>query len=162
MRLPMGLFQCRRAPVHRRAPPVVSFRGAERRGNLAVQGWITGRLWRKRSCLPEIATSAVGLLAMTNRGWCRFNDGLYGLPVRRREGHAPPLQREAGDQRILHNSFFICPAPTRARGWAHRGMGKMRAFFFIFLHFLHAPRMRLHPAPNAQGWVTGFADQISR
>ena len=37
-------------------------------GNLAVPWWITGRLWRKRNCLPEIATSAVGLLAMTNLG----------------------------------------------------------------------------------------------
>ena len=47
-------------------PLDVSFRGAKRRGNLAVQWWITGRLRRKRSCLPEIATSAFGLLAMTN------------------------------------------------------------------------------------------------
>ena len=53
------------APWH---SPDVSFRGAKRRGNLAVPWWITGRLWRKRNCLPEIATSAVGLLAMTNLG----------------------------------------------------------------------------------------------
>ena len=56
------------APWH---SPDVSFRGAKRRGNLAVPWWITGRLWRKRNCLPEIATSAVGLLAMTIRGHSR-------------------------------------------------------------------------------------------
>ena len=51
------------------------------RGNLAVPGGITGKPRRKRNCLPEIApqghflalraqgaTSAVGLLAMTNLG----------------------------------------------------------------------------------------------
>ena len=64
------------------------------------------------------------------------------------------------------------PRPGRGAGWkaghlhspveSHRGMGKMRAFFFIFLHFPHTPRMRLHPAPKNRGWVTDFADQISR
>lgn len=29
-------------------------------------------------------------------------------------------------------------------------------------HFPHTPRMRLHPAPKNRGWVTDFADQISR
>ena len=56
------------------APPDVSLRGAKRRGNLAVLGRITGRSRRKRSCLPEIATSAVGLLAMTIRNPCIFDD----------------------------------------------------------------------------------------
>ena len=49
-------------------PPSLSFRGAKRRGNLAVHGWIIGKPRRKRNCLPEIATSAYGLLAMTSRG----------------------------------------------------------------------------------------------
>ena len=49
-------------------PPDVSFRGAKRRGNLAEPGWITWYSRRKRNCLPEIATSAVGLLAMTHQG----------------------------------------------------------------------------------------------
>ena len=53
------------APPHH---PDVSFRGAKRRGNLAEPGRITGYFWRKRNCLPEIATSAVGLLAMTHQG----------------------------------------------------------------------------------------------
>ena len=54
--------------------PDVSFRGAKRRGNLAVHGWIIGKPRRKRNCLPEIATSAVGLLAMTIRNPCIFDD----------------------------------------------------------------------------------------
>ena len=48
------------------------------RGNLAVPGRITGRPRRKRNCLPEIATSAFGLLAMTIRGPLP----LYRQPVR--------------------------------------------------------------------------------
>ena len=48
--------------------PGLSFRGAKRRGNLAVLGRIIGYFRRKRNCLPEIATSAVGLLAMTIQG----------------------------------------------------------------------------------------------
>ena len=51
--------------------PSLSFRGAKRRGNLAEPGWITWYSRRKRNCLPEIATSAVGLLAMTNLGASR-------------------------------------------------------------------------------------------
>ena len=68
------------------APTKPSFsRGAKRRGalgakreevplgcNLAEPGWITGHFRRKRNCLPEIATSACGLLAMTNRGLLPF------------------------------------------------------------------------------------------
>ena len=46
--------------------PDVSLRGAKRRGNLAVPGWITGRSRRIRRLLQEIAASACGLLAMTN------------------------------------------------------------------------------------------------
>ena len=61
--------------------PELSFRGAKRRGNLAVPGRIIGYFRQKRNCLPEIApqghflalraqgaTSAVGLLAMTHQG----------------------------------------------------------------------------------------------
>ena len=71
--------------------PDVSLRGAKRRGNLAGPGWITGRSRRNRDCLPEIApqghflalraqgaTSAFGLLAMTNRGPLSF----YRYPIR--------------------------------------------------------------------------------
>ena len=87
---------------------------------------------RKRNCLPEIATSAFGLLAMTNRGafailtavctGCkciagrgqpgpyigryRFHGGRYESAALRREGHVPLLQRMAGGLRIFHSSFF--------------------------------------------------------
>ena len=60
---------------------IVIARPQRGRGNLAVPGGITGKPRRKRNCLPEIApqghflalraqgaTSAVGLLAMTNLG----------------------------------------------------------------------------------------------
>ena len=43
------------APPHRLD---VSFRGAKRRGNLAVPGRIIGYFRQKRNCLPEIATGA--------------------------------------------------------------------------------------------------------
>ena len=55
-------------------PDMSEFRGAKRRGNLAEPGWITWYSRRNRSCLPEIATSAVGLLAMTIRNPCIFDD----------------------------------------------------------------------------------------
>ena len=102
------------------APPDVSLRGEKRRGNLAVLGRITGRSRRKRSCLPEIATAPSGPRNDKSEGiaplnLCRdhcqsarrslsaatgpvgavshFNDSLFPAPVRRREGHARPLQR---------------------------------------------------------------------
>ena len=49
-------------------PPSLSFRGAKRRGNLAVPAGAWESYRRNRNCLPEIATSAYGLLAMTIRG----------------------------------------------------------------------------------------------
>ena len=75
---------------------------------------------RKRNCLPEIATSAFGLLAMTSLGALhirrkylqicscqrrsltaatdaigayRFHGGRYGSAALRRAGLSPPLQR---------------------------------------------------------------------
>ena len=106
-------------------PPSLSFRGAKRRGNLAGPGWITGKFRQNRDCLPEIApqghflalraqgaTSAYGLLAMTNRGpQCHFNDSLYWLQVRCREGHAAPLQLSARSVALIihcRSIFFYC------------------------------------------------------
>ena len=40
--------------------PELSFRGAKRRGNLAVPGRITGKPWRIRRALQEIATAPSG------------------------------------------------------------------------------------------------------
>ena len=51
------------APQHH---PDVSLRGAKRRDSLAGPGPITGQPRRIRRLLREIATSAYGLLAMTN------------------------------------------------------------------------------------------------
>ena len=76
-------------------------------------------------CLPEIApqghflalraqgaTSAYGLLAMTNRGpQCHFNDSLYWLQVRCRERHAAPLQLSARSVALIihcRSIFFYC------------------------------------------------------
>ena len=53
--------------------------------------------WRSLSA----ATDAIGAH--------HFNGGLYGLQVRSREGHVPPLQRAAEVLRILHSSFFSLP-----------------------------------------------------
>ena len=53
------------------------------------------QLVRVGSASPRLPRPLWGL-AMTNRDWCRFNDGLYGLPVRRRERHAAPLQGRCG------------------------------------------------------------------
>ena len=105
----------------------LSFRGAKRRGNLAVHGWITWYSRRKRSCLPEIATAPSGPRNDKSEGiaplnLCRdhcqsarrslsaatgpvgavshFNDSLFPAQVQRRERHAPPLQR-AADARII-------------------------------------------------------------
>ena len=89
----------------------LSFRGAKRRGNLAVHSRITGYSRRNRNCLPEIATGAKrprndnsDSLAPLNHccntcscqrrsvsaatdaiGACRFNGGLYGLQVPSRD-----------------------------------------------------------------------------
>ena len=49
-------------------PPDLSLRGAKRRGNLAVPYRISRKLRRNRNCLPEIAASACGLLAMAHQG----------------------------------------------------------------------------------------------
>ena len=67
---------------------IVIARSQGGRGNLAVPGGIIGKPRRKRNCLPEIApqghflalraqgaTSAVGLLAMTNLGLLRHRIG---------------------------------------------------------------------------------------
>ena len=53
----------------------------EERSDVAISQYTVGSwgsLRRNRSCLPEIATSACGLLAMTNRGPLSF----YRYPIR--------------------------------------------------------------------------------
>ena len=84
----------------------LSFRGAKRRGNLAEPGWIAGYSRRKRDRLREIATSAYGLLAMTNQRTLRHRKNtahaasLYGAHypqgARRIRKAAKPLTAAQG------------------------------------------------------------------
>ena len=59
-----------------------------------------------RQCLPEIAASACGLLAMTIRGWCHFNANLYRLFLQSRAGllivqkRCPALELQSGAEQI--------------------------------------------------------------
>ena len=90
--------------------PDVSLRGAKRRGNLAEPDRTTGKSSAK-SQLPS-RDCHVGLRPPRNDKsgpQCHFNDSLYWLQVRSREGHVPPLQRAAEVLRILHSSFFSLP-----------------------------------------------------
>ena len=66
-----------------------------------------------------------------------------------KSGNLPRLGRGAGGRQ------GVCIPRLKAIGvW-----GKCRR---KLPHFPHTPRMRLHPAPKNRGWVTDFADQISR
>ena len=55
MPLPTVHLQSASAAVKMEPASGLSLRGAKRRGNLAVSGWITGKFRRNRNCLPEIA-----------------------------------------------------------------------------------------------------------
>ena len=104
--------------------PELSFRGAKRRGNLAVPSPITGQPRRNRNCLPEIAAAPSGprndklgsLMPMNLRcmickctrrslsaatdaiGVYHFNGSQYESGVHCRERHAAPLQGVCGRQ----------------------------------------------------------------
>ena len=90
------------APWH---PPDVSLRGAKRRGNLAEPGWITWYSRRKRNCLPEIATSAVGLLAMTHQGSARCTSALTRLNCPVQGAHNPQGARRSLSKKSLRTFF---------------------------------------------------------
>ena len=68
-------------------PPDLSLRGAKRRGNLAVPYRISRKLRRNRNCLPEIAASACGLLAMTRQVVRRCTSALTRLNIPVQGGH---------------------------------------------------------------------------
>ena len=99
---------------------------------------------RKRNCLPEIATSACGLLAMTSLGALhirrkylqicscqrrsltaatdaigayRFHGGRYGSAALRREGTARPLQWRVQSPRVPGN-LQLPKAVTTRKGYA--------------------------------------------
>ena len=65
-RAPCRLAMIAARILWRNAPKFVIARALCARGNLAEHGWITRYSRQNRNCLPEIATSATGLLAMTN------------------------------------------------------------------------------------------------
>ena len=128
----------------------MSFRGAKRRGNLAVHGWIIGKPRRKRNCLPEIATAPSGPRNDKSEGiaplnLCRdhcqsarrslsaatgpvgavshFNDSLFPAQVQRRERHAAPVREAAKVLRIRCNAQFPPPGhpDVSFRGAKRRG-----------------------------------------
>ena len=86
-------------------PSSLSFRGAKRRGNLAEPGWITWYSRRKRNCLPEIATSAVGLLAMTHQGSARCTSALTRLNCPVQGAHNPQGARRSLSKKSLRTFF---------------------------------------------------------
>ena len=65
----------------------LSLRGAKRRGNLAVPYRISRKLRQNRNCLPEIAASACGLLAMTRQVVRRYTSALTRLNIPVQGGH---------------------------------------------------------------------------
>ena len=65
----------------------LSLRGAKRRGNLAVPYRISRKLRQNRNCLPEIAASAFGLLAMTRQVVRRYTSALTRLNIPVQGGH---------------------------------------------------------------------------
>ena len=93
------------------APRVPLTCHCEERSDVAISQYTVGS-WesyrRKRNCLPEIATAPLGPRNDKLGGVCHFDGGLYGLQVRRREGHAAPLQRiteSYGKNSTLHSQF---------------------------------------------------------
>ena len=110
MPLPALHLQFVQASVKTVTAPELSFRGAKRRGNLVQAVTISPGSPCYSTGYCEIApqghflalraqgaTSACGLLAMTNRGgYYRFIVNLFGSAVQRRERHAAPLQGACG------------------------------------------------------------------
>ena len=119
----------------------------EERSDVAISQYPAaswGSLRRNRSCLPEIATSAFGLLAMTSLGALhirrkylqicscqrrslsaatdaigayRFHGGRYGSAALRREGTARPLQWRVQSPRVPGN-LQLPKAVTTRKGYA--------------------------------------------
>ena len=62
----------------------------EERSDVAISGRHSQESYRRnRNCLPEIATSACGLLAMTNFWSSRFTGSHYGTTVRHGASRTP-------------------------------------------------------------------------
>ena len=97
------------------APGFVIARPRRGRGNLAVPCRISGKPRRKRDRLREIATSAVGLLAMTNLGAIAFLT-LARTSRRCSVGRGMPLPYNARQKASCSSprSTFNFPLPSRS------------------------------------------------
>ena len=97
------------------APGFVIARPRRGRGNLAVPCRISGKPRRKRDRLREIATSAVGLLAMTNLGAIAFLT-LARTSRRCSVGRGMPLPYNARQKASCSSphSIFNFPLPSRS------------------------------------------------
>ena len=123
---------------------------------------------RNRNCLPEIApqghflalraqgaTSACGLLAMTNRGGHpRFIDGPLITPVQRREGTARPLQGACGRR----GRSVILGCAWRSLSAATDAIGACRFNGTLFQSFVQ--RRERHAAPYRARAVGGHAPPL--
>mgnify|MGYP005915378385 FL=1 len=97
------------------APGFVIARPRRGRGNLAVPCRISGKPRRKRDRLREIATSAVGLLAMTNLGAIAFLT-LARTSRRCSVGRGMPLPYNARQKASCSSplSILVFPLPSRS------------------------------------------------
>ena len=121
--------------------PELSFRGAKRRGNLAVLSPITGQPRRNRNCLPEIAAAPSGprndtsgwyggapaplrglialYRALTERRYrprrnrFHFNDSLCVSTALRRARLSPPLQWRVRSTMVPGNLQLPMAVTTR-------------------------------------------------
>ena len=143
----------------------------EERSDVAISqypaaSWESNR--RNRNCLPEIApqghflalraqgaTSACGLLAMTNRGGHpRFIDGPLITPVQRRERHAAPLQGACGRR----GRSVILGCAWRSLSAATDAIGACRFNGTLFQSFVQ--RRERHAAPYKARAVGGHAPPL--
>ena len=143
----------------------------EERSDVAISQYPAGQQEshrRNRNCLPEIApqghflalraqgaTSACGLLAMTNRGGHpRFIDGPLITPVQRRERHAAPLQGACGRR----GRSVILGCAWRSLSAATDAIGACRFNGTLFQSFVQ--RRERHAAPYKARAVGGHAPPL--
>ena len=143
----------------------------EERSDVAISQYPAGQQEshrRNRNCLPEIApqghflalraqgaTSACGLLAMTNRGGHpRFIDGPLITPVQRRERHAAPLQGACGRR----GRSVILGCAWRSLSAATDAIGACRFNGTLFQSFVQ--RRERHAAPYRARAVGGHAPPL--
>ncbi len=121
-----GAFNGRKALVHRCTRLTCH---SEERSDVAISQNTAGQLGshrRNRNCLPEIATSACGLLAMTNLGAGAVGGvrGNLQLPMAltARKGHAASVRRQSRQR--LRSDHRYRQTPARR--------GRRRAGTYVF------------------------------